>query len=207
MAEIPTRGPRARTRRLLLQTAITLMQAGGTPTIGEVAEAAEVSRATAYRCFPSHTAMVAAVVDEALGPILSWHSEAVDVERRVSDLLAYSFSRIDAFEATFRAELKHSLEAWAQNRAGRGTSTAHSHRGRRLRLLRDAVAPLESEIPQAQLDRLVHGLALTFGVEGNIVLKDLCGLDLDQANKTAIWAARALVRETLRAADDSRNLD
>ncbi|RVB97338.1 TetR/AcrR family transcriptional regulator, partial [Mesorhizobium sp. M7A.F.Ca.AU.002.06.1.1] len=46
---VPERGPRARTKRLMLETATRLMQAGVTPSVSEVAEAAEVSRATAYR--------------------------------------------------------------------------------------------------------------------------------------------------------------
>ena len=59
----PPRGPRARTRKLMLETAVALMQAGQTPSVSDVAEAAEVSRATAYRYFPSQAALVHAVVD------------------------------------------------------------------------------------------------------------------------------------------------
>ena len=55
-----------------------LMQAGATPSVSEVAEAAEVSRATAYRYFPSQAALVQAVVDEGLGPILTWQSTSAD---------------------------------------------------------------------------------------------------------------------------------
>jgi len=72
--EASERGPRARTKRLMLETATRLMQAGVTPSVSEVAEAAEVSRATAYRYFPSQAALVHAVVDEGLGPILTWQS-------------------------------------------------------------------------------------------------------------------------------------
>ena len=62
-------------KRHMLATAIRLMQDGFIPSVSDVAEAAEVSRATAYRYFPSQAAMVQAVVDEALGPILAWHSD------------------------------------------------------------------------------------------------------------------------------------
>src|SRR5690606_1141187 len=47
------RGARARTRKLMLETASSLMQEGVTPSVSDVAEAAGVSRATAYRYFPS----------------------------------------------------------------------------------------------------------------------------------------------------------
>src|SRR6478672_3111127 len=99
------RGARARTRRLMLETATRLMQAGATPSVSEVAEAAEVSRATAYRYFPSQTALVHAVVDEGLGPILTWQSTSADPQRRVAELFDTAMPRIDAFEATFKAAL------------------------------------------------------------------------------------------------------
>jgi AcrR family transcriptional regulator len=34
------------------------------------------SRATAYRYFPTQAAMIQDAVDEALGPILAWHSDS-----------------------------------------------------------------------------------------------------------------------------------
>src|ERR1700752_4988663 len=80
------RGPRARMRRHMLSTAIRLMQDGFVPSVSDVAEAAEVSRATAYRYYPSQAALVQAVVDEALGPILAWRSDNDDADRRGSAL-------------------------------------------------------------------------------------------------------------------------
>ena len=103
--EASERGPRARTKRLMLETATRLMQAGVTPSVSEVAEAAEVSRATAYRYFPSQAALVHAVVDEGLGPILTWQSASKDPQRRVAELFDTAMPRIEAFEATFKAAL------------------------------------------------------------------------------------------------------
>src|SRR5690606_33087886 len=57
----PVRGARERTRRLMLDTATRMMQQGQTPSVSGVAEAAGVSRATAYRCFASQAALVSAV--------------------------------------------------------------------------------------------------------------------------------------------------
>ncbi len=58
---------KTRTRKDLLQAAARLMKQGRTPTLEEVAEEALVSRATAYRYFPSVEAlMVEAAVDVAV---------------------------------------------------------------------------------------------------------------------------------------------
>ena len=132
------RGPRARTARLMLDTAVQLMQGGMMPSVSDVAEAARVSRATAYRYFPSQAALVQAVVDEALGPILDWRSDATEAGERVRDLFEGAMPRIDAFEATFRAALKLSLDQWAQRQAGTLGSEPEFTRGHRIDLLSKA---------------------------------------------------------------------
>jgi AcrR family transcriptional regulator len=191
------RGPRARTRRLMLETATRLMQAGATPSVSEAAEAAGVSRATAYRYFPSQAALVQAVVDEGLGPILTWRTEKTDPAARVADLIDTSLPRIEEFEATFKAALKLSLDQWARRQAGTLGAEPQFTRGHRVDLLRDALAPLRGVLPPKQFDRLAQALSLVFGVEVLIVLKDIWGLDSGQTRAAAQWAAATLVRGAL----------
>ncbi|MBX3532383.1 MAG: TetR/AcrR family transcriptional regulator [Rhizobiaceae bacterium] len=193
------RGPRARTRRLMLETATRLMQAGATPSVSEVAEAAQVSRATAYRYFPSQAALVHAVVDAALGPILDWTSLSPDPAERVEDLFRTSLPRIDAFEATFRAALKLSLDQWAQRRAGALGTEPQFQRGHRVDLLRDALAPLRGRLPRGRIDHLAQALSLFFGIEALVVLKDIWGLEQSEAEAVATWAAGALVAAATQA--------
>jgi len=187
------KGPRARTRRLMLDTASRLMQSGATPSVSEVAEAAGVSRATAYRYFASQAALVQAVVDEGLGPILTWQSSAADPRRRVAELLDTSMPRIEAFEATFKAALKLSLDQWARRQAGTLGAEPPFTRGHRVDLLRDAIAPLKGALSVAGFERLAQALSLVFGVEVLIVLKDIWGLDGGQTLSVAQWAAGALI--------------
>jgi AcrR family transcriptional regulator len=194
---VPLTGPRARTGRLMLETAIRLMQEGGTPSVSEVAEAAGVSRATAYRYFPSQAALVGAVVDEALGPILTWTSTSQEPARRVAELIATGLPRIEAFEATFKAALKLSLDQWARGRAGTLGEEPEFKRGHRTDLLKDALAPLEGRLPQAQFERLAQALSLVFGVEVLTVLKDIWGLGSQETQSVAQWAASALVGAAL----------
>jgi AcrR family transcriptional regulator len=192
--EAVKRGPRARTRRLMLETATRLMQAGATPSVSEVAEAAEVSRATAYRYFPSQAALVQAVVDEALGPILTWRSRSNNAERRVAALFDTAMPRIEAFEATFKAALKLSLEQWAQRQAGTLGVEPEFARGHRKDLLRDAISPLQTTLAPRAFERLTQALSLIFGVEILVVLKDMWGLDSAGTLSVAQWAAAAMVR-------------
>ncbi|MER8376981.1 TetR/AcrR family transcriptional regulator [Mesorhizobium sp. M1406] len=191
---VPERGPRARTKRLMLETATRLMQAGVTPSISEVAEAAQVSRATAYRYFPSQAVLVQAVVDEGLGPILTWQSTSMDAERRVADLFDTAMPRIEAFEATFKAALKLSLDQWARRQAGTLDGEPAFTRGHRIELLKEAIAPLKGRLPPREFKRLAQALSLIFGVEVLIVLKDIWGLDSRRTMSVAQWAAGALVR-------------
>ncbi|OCW59488.1 TetR/AcrR family transcriptional regulator [Hoeflea olei] len=196
----PATGPRARTRKLMVTTASRLMQAGLTPSVSEVAEAAEVSRATAYRYFPNQTALVHAVVEEALGPILKWKGRTQDAEQRIADLFDKALPRIAEFEATFKAALRLSLEQWAQE--GAAATQPRFTRGHRIDLLTDALAPLRGRLTDAAFDRLAQALSLIFGVELFTVLKDIWNLDDTQSAGVAKWAACALVRAAMAEADN-----
>lgn len=188
------RGARARTRKLMLDTAIGLMQQGATPSVSDVAEAASVSRATAYRYFPSQSALVHAVVDEALGPILEWTSESEDAEERVNDLLSVTMPRIVEFEATFKAALKLSLEQWARTRAGTLGEEPPFKRGHRVELLQAALSPLRHTLPPRQFQRLARALSLVYGLEVLVVLKDIWGVGDEETQEVSQWAATALIR-------------
>ena len=193
----------ARTRELMVRTAVDLMQRGQTPSVSEAAEAAGVSRATAYRYFPTQSALVEAVVDQALGPILQWDSASLDAEERVGDLLASSNDRIIEFEATFKAALGLSLDQWAQTRSQTAPGGPKFRRGHRIELLQKALAPLRESLSDAQFGKLTKALSLTFGLEVILVLKDIWNVDVQEMQAVATWAARALVRAALTEAAHS----
>lgn len=191
------KGPRARTRRTMLDAAMRLMQGGVVPSVSEVAEAAGVSRTTAYRYFPSQTAMIQAAVDEALGPILDWHSDSEDVEQRVADLLSFAYPRMQNYEATHRAALLLALDQWSRRQAGTLGSEPPLVRGNRKALLRKALAPLRGRLGRARFEKVCHAMSLVFGIEAMVVLTDICGEAPEQARRTAVWAAHAIIRAAL----------
>ena len=112
------RGPRARTHRRLLAEAMALVQRGRIPSVPEVAAKARVSRATAYRYFPSRSALVTAVVGEALAPVRRFEPGPSDGLRRVRELFDKTFPLFRQFEPHMRAALQLSLEHESLQRMG-----------------------------------------------------------------------------------------
>jgi AcrR family transcriptional regulator len=177
----------------MVATASDLMRQGFSPSVSEVAEAAGVSRSTAYRYFPTLADMLRAVVAEALGPILKWDDSSTSGKARLASLYGMTFPRLAEHEATFRSAIRQSLEPSAELPGDKTLG-----RGHRRMLLARALAG--SGLSQDGIDRLVPALSLTFGIEALIVLKDICGLDDRQAEEVAIWSAQALLRTARKEA-------
>jgi AcrR family transcriptional regulator len=184
-------------RKALIDAAIAISSRGIIPSVTDVATEAQVSRATAYRYFPSQSVLVQAMVIEALGPIWRWVPESDDPEERVGRLLGFGFRRMDSYEAPLRAALRLALDQWARARAGTIGTEPRIVRGNRIRLLRLALAPLARRLPKRSFDRLVQGLAIVFGTETMVVLKDMFGLAGPQVAQVAEWVARSLVRAAI----------
>lgn len=186
-----------RTRIALMAAATALVRRGETPTVAQVAEAALVSKSTAYRYFPAQEALLAEVMlAAAIGPDL----EAVYAAARRPETAAL---RLDAVvradhalvtkhEAAFRALLRATL-------APRTDDPAEIPRrpGNRLRYLADALAPLRDQLGDARLQRLVLALALCVGMESVMVLGDIGGLPPADAEMVKRWATAALLRAAL----------
>lgn len=193
----PIKGPAARTRALMVLTATEMMRRGQSPSVSDVAEAAGVSRSTAYRYFPTLAEMLRAVVAEALGPILDWNDNSLRGEDRLASLYGMTFRRLAEHEATFRAAIRQSLEPSVEMPGDKTLGRGH----RRALLARAVAGPDGSaSLPPEQATRLVRALSLTFGIEALIVLKDICGLDDAEAEAVALWSARALLHAARREA-------
>ena len=129
-------GPRTRMRKVMLDATMKLMQEGWIPSISDVAQAAQVSRATAYRYFRSQSALIHAAVDEALGPMLAWESKSPDAQERMAELLAFTYPLLEIHEATLKAALRLALDQWARKHTGTLGAEVPMVRGRRIGLLR-----------------------------------------------------------------------
>lgn len=198
--KVPEGGIKAATFRLLLDTAMDIIQQDGRiPSVAETAVRSKVSRATAYRYFPSRSALVTAVIDASLGPVRHFASDLPDARSRLHELFQKTFPRFKEFEPQLRAAAQLALEQWAKERAGLLEEEPY-RRGHRVRILEHALAPAAAKLPSAVYDRLHRALSIVYGIEPYVVLKDIWGVSDREVERTAIWMADALLDAALREA-------
>ena len=183
---------RYRTRKDLIAAAARLMRDGRKPSLEEVAEAALVSRATAYRYFPSIEALlVEASVDIATpDAAVLFGNDTTDPEARIDRAEAAMHRMAFDNEKAIRLMLAAAL--------GRGDrDDVPVRQNRRSALIEAALAPARGRFKKASYERLKAALALIFGSESMIVFKDVLRLDEKTAREVKSWAVRALVRAAL----------
>jgi AcrR family transcriptional regulator len=179
-----------RTRRALLDAGLDLMRAGKAPTIAEVADAAKVSVATAYRYFPNPQALWVEANRSffAPSPPDEVFAGADSLEARVEAMVkAIGWVQYDD-EALWRTVLRALLTA------GSGPDATIERTGQRMYWIDQALDSLDEKIDAHTRRRLRMALALVFGTESIVILRDVCGLDPDEAREVSLWAARALVQ-------------
>ena len=182
---------RHRTRKDLLSAAARLLKSGTTPSMEAVAEAAMVSRATAYRYFPTLDALlVEAPLDgEVVDPdALFAHVESIDPEARIDAAEASMHEMVSRNAPQLRRMLANSL---SRPPDGGGIPLRQN---RRSRLIETALAPAKRRLSRAACRRLCAALAVYFGPEAMVVFRDVLGIDDAEARKVKSWAVRALVR-------------
>jgi AcrR family transcriptional regulator len=177
-----------RTRKAIVDAARELMHTGAEVTMPEVAKAALVSEATAYRYFPDLISLLAEAMEgtwpspaESLRPVA--HSS--DPVERVAFATEYLLRRVHAYQGAVRAMISGTI---TRPRA------AGDRPGHRFGLIDEALAPVpDSE----ELARLKEGLWVIVSAESFFTLTDLCGLSPDEAIASAVRTASALTQAIL----------
>jgi AcrR family transcriptional regulator len=189
-------GQKSRTRKDLLRAAARLMEDGRTPTLEEVAEAAMVSRATAYRYFPGVEALLTeAALDVAMPDGETFFADDPSPEplERLLRADAAVAAMIRENEPALRAMLIHSL----QQGFAAGGAGLPLRQNRRTPLIEAALAP--AQFAPWVRDRLAKALALVIGTESMLAFKDVLALPDDEADAVRRWMIRALVEAARRA--------
>jgi AcrR family transcriptional regulator len=189
---------RRRTRKDLLDAASRLVKQGGKPTLEEIAEAALVSRATAYRYFPNVDALLVEASFDIATPqaadLFPDDAKTADPVSRMQAVDAAFHDMILANEASLRTMLVHSLERATDAKEG----ALPVRQNRRTPLIDAALKPVRQQFRAGTIETLSKALALIIGTEGVIVTKDVLQLDDAEARKVKRWAIRALVEAAMK---------
>jgi len=186
-----------RTRQAIVDAALALMDDGTTPTVAQAAEAALVSRTTAYRYFPTQESLLLEITLHAdVDDIESLVAEPVDAEHAVERTLEilHRFNRhVLEEEARFRNALRMYQELWF-DAVATGDEQPVLREGRRTRWFRTSLEPLRERVGDEAIERLVLGLSVLAGMEAMTALRDVCRLSADDALAVTDWSARILVQ-------------
>ena len=198
-----------RTRVAVLEAAKHLLREGQLPSVAEAADAARVSRATAYRYFPTQEYLLSeAALDSArtdIDHLLERAQPSNDPALRLDTLVqALQQVTLDQ-EAAFRTLLRLSLEAHAHGGQKSEATEERLRGGRRISWIEETLVPVSNSFDKdpAIFRRLMAALSLSMGIEALIVLQDVCGLEAAEAIDVSRWAAQALLQAGLREATNS----
>src|SRR5262245_8183861 len=184
-----------RTRKALVDAARMLIVSGVIPTVEDAADAATISRTTAYRYFPNqHDLLVAAYPEIELRSLLGEHPPDPVEARLDATVGEYLRNTIDN-EAVLRAALRLSLDPHEAHR-----EKLLLRQGRVIAWLKDALEPLRGRLSEQAVERLVYAIRAAAGIEALVWLCDVAGLSRDEAKDLMMWSARALLQSALAEA-------
>jgi AcrR family transcriptional regulator len=180
-----------RTRNAIIAAAIELSRTGREVTMPEVARAALVSEATAYRYFPDLASLLQEAIvgqlptaEQALAPVTGKDDPVARVAAVTEFLLRHVLGRQGVVRALIAATITKPGQARVRP-------------GLRFGLIDSALAPLDQTVGTAQpgvLAQLKRDLAVVVSAEALFSLTDLEGLDPEQAIASIVHTATTLTR-------------
>jgi AcrR family transcriptional regulator len=180
-----------RTRTAIVQAAAELSRTGREVTMSEVAKAALVSEATAYRYFPDLASLLRESIAgqlpdpaDALAPVADCDDPVERIAVATEFLLRHVLGRQGVVRALIAATI---------TRPGQ----AHARPGLRFGLIDSALAPLDRTLGSTDpgaLAQLKLDLAVVVSAEALFSLTDLHGLEPEEAIASIVHTATTLTR-------------
>ena len=188
---------RARTRAAIVDGAQRIAVDGSPPGIEEAADAAGVSRATAYRYFPTQEALQVELESRTAWQHLEAELPAMssaDPEIRLARLVELIGAAVADNEVHVRQGLRVYQDTWL--RRVPNSEPTPVRRGRRTEWLDKVLEPLPPMAPERHA-RLRAALAVVVGPDPVLMLSDVLGLRPREASAVLRWAAVVLLRAGL----------
>lgn len=177
-----------RTRSAIVAAARDLVESGADVTMPDIAAAARVSEATAYRYFPHLAVLLGEVVvpmdtDAAMEEVAA----SADPVERVAHAAEALSRRVIKRERAVRAVIAATI-------AGSGPPARPGHR---FPLIKQALAPWSETADPAEVEQLTRSLAVVISAEALFTLIDMCDLAPEAAIQSLIQTARTLTAATI----------
>ncbi|MDH6576919.1 TetR/AcrR family transcriptional regulator [Kitasatospora sp. MAP5-34] len=186
-----------RTRTAIVEATRELIRSGHEVTMPEVARAALVSEATAYRYFPDLVSLLTEAMvglwpspADALEPVAG----SDDPVERIAFACEFLLRGVLAYQGAVRAMISTTITR---------PELAATRPGIRFGLIDHALAPLADTLATAAPEafaQLQRDLAVVMSAEAIFCLTDLCRLGPDEAVASAVRTASTLTQAALRAA-------
>ena len=183
-----------RTRMAIVEACRGIIRAGSPVTMPEVARAALVSEATAYRYFPDLPALISQAFPglwpspaEALAPV----ADSADPVERIAFACEFLLRGVLAYQGAVRAMIAATITR---------PELAQARPGLRFGLIDQALDPVTGRLPGADpagLAQLKDDLAAVVSAEALFVLTDLAGLTPDDAIASLVRTATTVTRAAL----------
>lgn len=192
-ADVGRTGQKRRTLDALVAAARQLVADGAAPTVDDAALLAGVARSTAYRYFPGQRELLAAAHPETAATSLLPENPPADVAARLDAVVGEFTRMILETEAQQRTMLRLSLEQTADERR-----SLPLRQGRAIAWIAEALSPLQGQMAEQDIHRLVLAIRSATGIESLVWLTDIGGLSRDEAVASQRWTARALLQQALQ---------
>lgn len=183
-----------RTRDALVQAARALLDDGQTPAVEQAADAAGISRTTAYRYFPNQRALLLAAIPAIDRPGLLGPDAPGDVRARLDLVINGQTEILRKWEPQLRAALRLSLD---QDPGTPRESRPVLRQGRAIGWIEDALAPLATTHPHVDRTRLAVAIRAGCGIEAWVWLVDIAGVSRADAATLMRESAQALLAAAL----------
>lgn len=181
-----------RTREALVAAARDLLEAGERLTVEAAADAASISRTTAYRYFPNLRSLVAAAHPGTALETLLPPDAPPDVAERLDLALDTFIPMVVHDEAQQRTMLRLSLDPGPHD-----DGDLPLRQGRGIPWFTEVLEPARPILGEEGLERLVLAIRSAVGIEAYVWLVDVAGLTPAEAADLMHWSATALLRGAL----------
>jgi AcrR family transcriptional regulator len=181
---------KAQTRAKILEAAKALMKRKQAITLDDVAEKANISRATIYRYYSSIDTLIAEVsldVQHKSPEEIAEEVKNMSFEERLFFIQQYYNELAQKNETAFRRYLSVVLsESVSSKKKLRGA--------RRLKSLSKALKPYNKDMDKESYTKLLYAATLLTGIESLIVCKDVCELNNEESNNVLQWAMQMILK-------------